>query len=122
MCHLSPRRVLLLFLGTLSIVFGIGQRGNCQSKLYRRSGTAASSVQLEATKDDLTLTMPLAQSIERPIHANVRLVLVSPEDIVRAQLSQDVQLLRHQKQLVVKLPKPFEGVPAQELETLHWLR
>jgi hypothetical protein len=79
-------------------------------------------VRLQATKDDLTLTVPLAQSIERPTHANVRLVLVSPEDIVRAQLSQDVQLLRHQKQLVVKLPKPFEKVPAPEMEMLHWLR
>ena len=122
MCHLSSRHFLLLFLGTLSIVLALGQRGNCQSKLNRRSGTPASSVQLETTKDDLTLTVPLAQSIERPIHANVRLVLVSPEDIVRAQLSQDVQLLRHQKQLVVKLPMPFEKVPAREMQMLHWLR
>jgi hypothetical protein len=122
MCHLSSRHFLLLFLGALSIVLALGQRGTCQSKLNRRSGTPASSVQLEATKDDLTLTVPLAQSIERPIHANVRLELVSPEDVVRAQLSQDVQLLRHQKRLVVKLPKPFEKVPAQEMEMLHWLR
>ena len=47
------------------------------------SGGPASSVRLKAT-NDLTLTVPLAQSIERPIHANVRLVLLSPEDIVRA--------------------------------------
>jgi hypothetical protein len=77
------RRFLLLFLGALSIVLALGQRGNCQSKLNRRSGTPASSVQLEATKDDLTPTVLLAQSIERPIHANVRIVLVSPEDELR---------------------------------------
>src|SRR5271163_705648 len=122
MCHLSSRHCLFLFLGGLSIVLALGQRGNCQSKLNRRSGTPPSYVQLQATKDDLILTVPLAQPIERPIRANVRLVLVSPEEIVRAQLSQDVQLLRHQKQLVVKLPKPFEKVPAQEMEMLHWLR
>jgi hypothetical protein len=63
MCHLSSRHFLLLFLGALSIVLALGQRGTCQSKLNRRSGTPASSVQLEATKDDLTLTVPLAQSI-----------------------------------------------------------
>jgi hypothetical protein len=122
MCHLSSRHFLFLFLGALSIVLALGQRSNCQSKLNRRSGTPAAYVQLRATKDDLTLTVPLAQSIERSTHANVRLVLVSPEDIVRAQLSQDVQLLRRQNQLVVKLPEPFEKVPAQEMEMLHWLR
>lgn len=122
MCHLSSRHSHIFFLSALIVLLAFGERGNCQSKLNRWSGTPASSVQLQATKDDLTLTVPLAQPIERPIRANVRLVLVSPEDIVRAQLSQDVQLLRHQKQLVVKLPKPFEKVPAQDMEMLHWLR
>jgi hypothetical protein len=74
MCHLSSRHFLFLFIGALSIVLALGQRGNCQSKLNRRPGTPASSVQLQATK------------------------------------------------LVVKLPKPFEKVPAQEMEMLHWLR
>jgi len=122
MCHLSSRRFLIFFLSALIVVLAFGERGNSQSKLNRRSGTPAAPVQLKATKDDLTLTVPLAQSIERPIHANVRLVLVSPEDIVRAQLSQDVQLVRHQKQFVLRLAKPFERVPAQEMEMLHWLR
>ena len=122
MCHLSSRRFLIFFLSALIVVLAFGERGNSQSRLNRRSGTPAAPVQLKATKDDLTLTVPLAQSIERPIHANVRLVLVSPEDIVRAQLSQDVQLVRHQKQLMLRLAKPFERVPAQEMEILHWLR
>ena len=122
MCHLSSRRFLIFFLSALIVVLAFGERGNSQSRLNRRSGTPAAPVQLKATKDDLTLTVPLAQSIERPIYANVRLVLVSPEDIVRAQLSQDVQLVRHQKQLMLRLAKPFERVPAQEMEMLHWLR
>ena len=106
MCYSSSRRFLIFFLSALIVVLAFGERGNSQSKLNRRSGTPAAPVQLKATKDDLTLTVPLSESIERPIHANVRLVLVSPEDIVRAQLSQDVQLVRHQKQLMLRLAKP----------------
>ena len=121
MCHLSSRRFLLSFLSAFIAVLAFGDRSNSQSR-DRLSGDPAAPVQLKATRDDLTLSVPLAQSIEKPIHANVRLVLLSPEDIVRAQLSQEVQLVRHQKQLVVRLAKPFEKVPAQEMEMLHWLR
>ena len=79
-------------------------------------------MQLWATKDDLTLTVPLAQPIEKAVHAKVRLALLNPEDVVRAQLSEDVELLRRQKQLVIRLATPFDKVPAQEMEMLHWLR
>jgi len=122
MCHLSSRRFLISFLSAFIAVIAFGDRSSSQSKQDRLSASPAASVQLKATKDELTLTVPLAQSIEKPIHANVRLVLLSPEDIVRAQLSQELQLVRHQKQLVVRLAKPFEKVPAQEMEMLHWLR
>jgi hypothetical protein len=87
-----------------------------------RSATLGSPVQLKANKDELTLTVPIAQPIEKSVHASVRLVLLNPDDVIRAQLSQDVQLARHQKQLAVRLERPFEKVPAQEMEMLHWLR
>jgi hypothetical protein len=66
--------------------------------------------------------MSLGQAIETATRATVRVTLLNPENVVRAQLSQDVQLARRQKQLVVRLPKPFEKVPVQEMEMLHWLR
>src|SRR2546425_11532899 len=106
MCYSSSRRFLIFFLSALIVVLAFGERGNSQSKLNRRSGTPAAPVQLKATKDDLTLTVPLSESIERPIHANVRLVLVRPGDIGWAQLRQDVQLVRHPKQLMLRLAKP----------------
>jgi hypothetical protein len=121
-CHLSSRRFVISFLCAFIAVLAFGDRSNSQSQRGRLSESPSAPVQLKATKDDLTLALPLSQSIEKPIHANVRLVLLSPEDIIRAQLSQELQLVRHQKQLVVRLAKPFEKVPAHEMEMLHWLR
>lgn len=122
MCHLSSRHFLVLFLSSFIFVLASGERSNSQSKLNRLSGTHAAPVQLKATSDELTLTVPVAQSVDRPIRTAVHVVLLNPEDVVRAQLRQDVQLTRHQKQLVIRLAKPFEKVPAQEMEMLHWLR
>src|SRR6266404_291841 len=122
MGHLSSLRFLLYFLCPFMAVLAFVQRGTCQSRRDHRSGTSASLVQLWATKDDLTLTVPLAQPIEKAVHAKVRLALLNPEDVVRAQLSEDVELLRRQKQLVIRLATPFDKVPAQEMEMLHWLR
>jgi len=122
MGHLSSLRFLLYFLCPFIVVLAFVQRGTCQSRRDHRSGTSASLVQLWATKDDLTLTVPLAQPIEKAVHAKVRLALLNPEDVVRAQLSEGVELLRRQKQLVIRLATPFDKVPAQEMEMLHWLR
>src|SRR5213596_781115 len=69
MCHLSSRRFLLYFLCPFIVVLAFVQRGTCQSGRDHRSGTSASVVQLWATKDDLTLTVPLVQPIEKAVHA-----------------------------------------------------
>ena len=122
MCHLSSRCFLFLFLSaSISSLLAFGQHGSTQAKLGDRE-TLASQVQLSATKDDLKLTVLLPHAVENPLRANVRLVLLSPENVVRAQLDQDVQLHRRQRQFVVVLPRPFDKVPAQEMEMLHWLR
>jgi hypothetical protein len=94
----------------------------CQASADRGLGSEAPHAQLKVTKDDLTLAIPLARSVEKAIHAKVRLLLVNPEDVVRAQLSEDVELARRQKQLAVRLAKPFDRVPASEMEALRCLR
>lgn len=77
---------------------------------------------MRVAEDDLTLTLSLARAIEKAGQANVQLLLLNPEDAVRARLSQDVLLGRRQKRLVVRLRRPFENVPAQEMKMPHWLR
>ena len=66
--------------------------------------------------------IPLARRVEKSKHVRVRLSLLNPDDVVRAQLSQAVELVGRQKQLVLTIARPFEKIPASEMEALHWLR
>ena len=122
MCHLSSSRFLSSFLCTFILFLIFNQSVMSQAGKSNHSEPITLPPRLQASKDDLTLMVSLAQPIEKATQANVRLVLLNPEDVVRAQLRQDVQLVRHQKQLAIRLARPFEKVPAQEMEMLHWLR
>ena len=71
---------------------------------------------------ELIVGIPFTSSVEKSLRAVARIELLNPEDVVRAQLTQSVDLRPRQKEIVLRLPKPFEGVPAAEMEALHWLR
>lgn len=117
----SPLHRVFLLLSSLAIFFACVQPGECQSTASQEQAANQPSVRLQVRNDELTVTIPLVR-LDKITHSTVRLTLLNPEDVVRAQLITKVDLARHQKQLIVRLANPFQKVPAQKMEALHWLR
>jgi len=118
----SPLRRFLLLAASLVVVSASIPPGVCQSsKAPPRTGDVV-GIQLQVRSSELTATIPFSAPVDRGTRSVVRIELLNPEDVVRAQLAQTVELQRRQKELVVRLVKPFEKVPASEMEALHWLR
>ena len=116
MPHFFSRCFVFLFL-VASV-----QRGNGQLHPDRAKIRDGGGVQLQVRKDELTVTIPWDRSVEPSMPFNVRLTLLSPEGVARAEAFERVQLGRRDKQFMVRLAKPFEKVPVSEMEDLHWLR
>ena len=121
MIRSSSRRSSSFLLFALLVTLSLSQPSPCQSQSGMRTGPS-SRVQLKATKDDLILTVPLAKPLDRATKATAHLTVLNSEDVVRAQLSQDLDVARGQRQVVLRLSRPFAKVPPQEMESLHWLR
>ncbi len=114
----SHLRLFALFFA-LACLSAFSPAANCQANT---APADSANIRLQVRQDELTVTIPLARRVEKSRHVNIRLVLLNPDDVVRAQLSEAVELVGRQKQLVLKIERPFEKVPASEMEALHWLR
>jgi hypothetical protein len=112
----------LLFSLVSWILLIFTQPSKCQSATDAESTINAPGVRLQVRATELTVTVPLSHALEKATRSTARVVLLNAEDVVRAQLVEPVELVRHQKQLVLRLAKPFANVPASEMEALHWLR
>ena len=121
MCHLVSRR-FLPFLLSLFALLTISHVAYCQTEPELDASAQSVRVQMTASKEDLTLTLLLAQPIDKATHAAARISLLNAQDVVRAQLDQNVAIRRGQTRLVVRLTKPFAAVPPQEMQDLQWLR
>ncbi len=114
----SHLRLFALFFA-LACLSAFSPAANCQANT---APADSANIRLQVRQDELTVTIPLARRVEKSRHVNIRLVLLNPDDVVRAQLTQAVELTGRQKQVVLKVVRPFEKVPTPEMEALHWLR
>ena len=79
-------------------------------------------VQLRANKHEIVLTLPLRGPIPKRTQAHIQLQLLNTDNVVRAQLTQNLDLSPRQKDLTIRFPEPFAKVTPQEMENLHWMR
>jgi hypothetical protein len=112
----------LLFSSVSLILLTFTQPSKCQSATDAESTINPPGIRLHVRTTELTVTVPLPHALEKSTRSIARVVLLNAEDIVRAQVVEPVELVRHQKQLVLRLAKPFANVPVSEMEALHWLR
>jgi hypothetical protein len=112
----------LLLASTFALVSVCIPPGFGQSSTAPTTTIDVPGIRLQVRSSELSVTIPFSGPVQRATLSVARIELVSPENVVRAQLSQSVELHRRQRELVIRLAKPFETVPASEMETLHWLR
>jgi hypothetical protein len=98
------------------------QHAGAQSRQPHTGSKLTPRVEIQANRDEIVLRVPLTQPVDRAMTARVKLRLLNPEDLVRAEAAYDVNIEPGQKVLIVKLAKPFEKVPSGEMDELAWLR
>ena len=116
---LAPPLRLFVLRFALACLSACSPLAHCQANAT--PGDSA-NIRLQVRQDELTVAIPLVRRVEKSKRVSVRLVLLNPDDVVRAQLTESIELVNRQKQLVLKIARPFEKVPASEMEALHWLR
>jgi len=83
--------------------------------------TRAPATCIEVSEQRLALTIPLPQQ-NRQMPATMQVTLVDPEDVAWAQVRNNVVLHAGQKHIIAVLPRPFHGLPVEDLKDLHWMR
>jgi len=105
-----------LFLSLTAFVAAASLHGQTASE------RSSPEVRMRASQEELVLVLPLPHPVDKPMHSMATIKLLSPEDVVRAEVAREIELAPWQKQVVLKLPKPFAKVPKGELDELRWLR
>jgi hypothetical protein len=86
------------------------------------SASDSPTVKLRIARDEISLTVPLLHPATKAESVQARVELLNPDDLLRATVTSNLELKPRQKQLVLKLPKPFDKLPPAELDEMHWLR
>jgi hypothetical protein len=102
----------------LSVAFVAPQYSSAQIA----SASESTSVKLRVARDEISLTVPLFHPAGKAESVQAKVELLNPDDLLRAAVTSNLELSPQQKQLVVKLRKPFDKIPPGELDEMHWLR
>ncbi len=78
--------------------------------------------QIGVRQDVLTLTLQFAAPIGETNPLQVRLQVLNPGDVIIASAATEVSSARRQKQLVLRLDKPFARVQPGQANEIEWLR